>query len=227
MHSTTVPPSAADLQVPPARRGSLWRRVFGVAVEPRTYRHIAYLLLGFVLATVWFTVLVSLLSVSVSLLIVALLGLPLLLGTWYVVRAFANVERAVANALLDQRIALAPMASGCRGNLWVRLKAMTRERNRWRELGFLLLRIPVGVATFTAAVVALTVPVVVAWAPVQARRVEEPFGDWFWSSELQDAVAGSPWSWLLVPAGLGLLLAALHLLSSMASACGRWAADWL
>ena len=55
---------------------------------------------------------------------------------------------------------------------------MTSDRSRWRELGYLVLRFPVGVATFTAAVTALTAPVMVAYAPFQARRVDHPFGDW-------------------------------------------------
>ena len=202
-------------------------RFFGVVTRPHSYRNIAYLLLGLPLGTMWFTVLVTVASVSVSMLVVALLGIPMLIGMWYGVRAFANVERAVAGALLGQRIARAPMAAGVRGNLWVRLRDMSRERRRWRELGYLLLRFPAGIATFTLAVAALTVPVIVVYTPIYARFVDESFGDWFWSSELQDFAENNPWSWTLVPLGMALLFAAFHALNGLARGCGRWTTAWL
>src|SRR3546814_15678788 len=71
--------------------------------------------------------------------------------------------------LIDQ----APMAAGVRGNLWVRFKGMSRDRARWREFCYLMLRFPAGIATFTLAVTALTAPVIVAYAPVSARFVDE------------------------------------------------------
>ena len=67
--------------------------------------------------------------------VVALLGIPLLLGMWYVIRACANVERVTANALLEQQIPIAPMMSPDTGNVWVRLRSMCRTVTggaRWR-----------------------------------------------------------------------------------------------
>lgn len=143
------------------------------------------------------------------------------------VRAFANVERSVATVLLDANLPSAPMASGHRGNLWVRVKAISRERARWREIGYLLLRFPVGVATFAVAVTAVATPAVVAYAPIHARYVDDSFGDWFWSTELENFAARSPWSWFLVPLGLISLIGALHLLNALAGSCRRWTAAWL
>jgi hypothetical protein len=201
------------------------RRFFGVVGRAQSYRSIGYLLLGLVLACAWLTLLVTALSVALSLVVVALLGIPLLLGTWYAVRAFANVERGLANVLLAQQLRPAPMASRHRGNVWVRLVAMSRERSRWRELAYLFVRIPVGIATFVIAVVALAVPLAVVWAPIEARRVDD-FGTWSGSTELHD-VLSSTWSWGLIPLGLGLLVISLHLLNALAARCGRWSAGWL
>ena len=203
------------------------RRFFGVVVDPQSYRNIGYLLLGLLLGTVWFAVLVSGLAVGLSLLVVALLGIPILLGLWYVTRLFANVERGTANVLLAQPLAHQPVAAAVRGNLWVRLRAMTRDPARWRELAYLMLRFPVGIATFTIAVTALATPALVAYAPVAARSGEaEPFGDWALSSTMQD-VASSPWAWSLVPLGALMLIGSFHLLNALAKGCGRWAAAWL
>ena len=106
-------------------------------------------------------------------LVVALLGIPMLIGMWYAVRAFANVERAVASTLLDEHVdqrrwrpaSAATSGCGSAGN--------EPRRARWRELGYLLLRFPAGIATFTLAVTALTVPVMIAYTPISARFVDE------------------------------------------------------
>ena len=203
-----------------------WRRFFGVVARPDTYRRLAFLLLGLPLGTFWFCVLVTGLSVGVAMIVVALIGIPILLGMVYVTRAFANVERAVTDALVGTSIPSATWTAPGTGNPWRRLRAAAREHDRWRELAFLMLRFPVGIATFTVAVTAIAAPLSVAWAPFQARIEDEPFGDWALSSRMED-VATSPWSWAFVPLGLLLLVAALHLTNALAGACGRWAARWL
>jgi hypothetical protein len=227
MSTTLVSPPTTGLHTRTTPRRSPGRRFFGVVARPQSYRNIVYLFLGLPLGIIWFAVLVTALSTSLSLVVVALLGVPMLFATWYVIRAFANVERRVADVLLDEDIPPASIASGLHGNLWTRLKAMSADRTRWRELGYLLLRFPAGVATFVVAVTALTVPAVVAYAPIHARYVDESFGNWFWSSELEHFVARSPWSWGLVPLGLLMLLGALHVINGLSNACGRWTARWL
>jgi hypothetical protein len=227
MNTSSIPAWSDSSRSTQTERPSPPRRFFGVVARPQTYRNIAYLLLGLPLGTLWFSVLVTLASVSVSMLVVALLGIPLLLGTWYAVRAFANVERGVASALLDEHVTQQPMAAGVSGNLWVRLRDMSRDRARWREFGYLMLRFPAGIATFTLAVSALTVPVMIAYTPIYARVADESFGDWFWSSELQDFATSNPWSWALLPAGLLLVFAAFHALNALARVCGRWTTAWL
>jgi hypothetical protein len=200
------------------------RRCFGVVARPQSYRNIGYLLLGLPLGTAWFAVIVTGVSVAVSLLVVALIGLPLMLGLGYVTRAFANVERTTANVLLGEHLSLAPMTTGDHGNLWVRLRSMASDRARRRELAYLLLRFPAGVATFTAAVTALFAPAMVAYAPFAVRYDDDhSFGDWALSSTMEDVASSSPWSWLLVPLGAAMLFGSFHLLNALASACGRWA----
>jgi hypothetical protein len=197
------------------------RRFVDPIASPQSYRNIAYLLLALPLGTFWFAVLVAVFTTAASLLVVALLGVPLLLATWYAVRVFANVERGVAAVLLATDVPMAPIASGQRGNLWVRLKAMGADRARWRELGYLLARFPVGVATFVLTVTAISAPLLIAYTPIYSRYVDDSFGEWFWSTELA-RFAASAWSWALVPLGLLGLIGAFHLLNAVARACGTW-----
>ncbi|MBI4934328.1 MAG: sensor domain-containing protein [Actinobacteria bacterium] len=196
-------------------------------LHPQTYRNIAYALLGLPLGTLWFSALVSGVTVAGSMLILALVGIPLLLLMWTVTRVFANIERAAATSLLQQDMPSAPWRSGLTGSPWARLKAMTADARRRRELAFLLLRFPVGIATFTVAVAAFTVPVMVAVAPIQARHEPHPFGESSIAPTLERIAGGSPWSWLLVPLGLALFVGAFHLVNAMGTASARWARAWL
>jgi hypothetical protein len=226
MNTSTLsgPPTAPVTSTPPT---SALRRFFGVVGQPRSYRNLAYLLLGLPLGIVWFTVVVTVASVGVSMIVVALLGIPLLVVGWYLVRACANVERAVTNGLAGQHLPMAPMAANARGGLWSRCRTMSSDPLRWRELGYLLLRLPAGIATFTIAVTALAVPVAVAYAPFSARFDDDhTFGDWAYSSTLED-VATSPWAWLLVPAGVVALVVSFHAMNALAERCGRWTERWL
>jgi hypothetical protein len=222
--STTYPSISAD---DGTRIGRLARRLFRVVAEPQSYRNIAYLLLGLPLGTIWFSVLVTWLAVGVSLLVIALLGVPVLLAMWYAVRAFANVERATTNATLGTRLPMMPVGPHGHGNVWRRLRSLSVDRVRRRELGFLMLRLPAGIATFTAAVTALSVPLAVAWSPLAARYDgSERFGSWKYSARL-DEICSSRWAWCFIAIGAGLLIAGFHLLNGLARVCARWTAHSL
>ena len=211
----------------PATHPSLLRRFFGVVARPQSYRNIAYLLLGLPLGTLWFSVLVTRRIRVGQLLVVALLGIPMLIGMWYAVRAFANVERAVASAFLDEHVDQAPMAAGVGGNSGCGFKAMSRDRARWRELGYLMLRFPAGIATFTLAVTALTVPV--------DRRLHadlRPFRRRVGRASATGSGAASCTTSPQQSVVMGidprrarlLLFAAFHALNAVARGCGRWTA---
>ena len=202
------------------------KRLVTAIVDPQTYRNIAYLLLGLPLGTIWFTVLVTGLAVGVSVTAIALLGIPVLLGTWYASRWFADIERRLAGVLLRRPIATAPAAPVATGNLWRRLRRLSGDATRRREAGFLMLRFPVGIATFTIAVVVLTAPAAVAYAPFAAHFGHDSFGTWQHGERLHDAVAGG-WGWSLVPAAAALFVGGVHLLNWAAESCGRWATGWL
>jgi hypothetical protein len=212
MNTFALSPSASPLS----------RRIVGVVVDAQTYRNIAYLLAGLPLGIAWLAVLVSGVAVGASLVVVALVGIPLLLAMWYMVRAAANAERAVADRLLGGRRPLAPWSPPYHGNPWVRLRAMSAEPDRWRELRFLLARFPVGVATFTVAVTALATSAAVAFSPIACRLDNDrEFGSWKYSTTVE-RFADSAWSWLMLPLGLVMMLTALHGLNAIARACGRW-----
>ena len=221
---STAEPEATLSEMRPAA-ASRTRRFFGVAQRPGTYRRIAYLLLGLPLGVAWFTVIVTAVSMSVSLLVVALVGIPLLWATWHGVRVMANVERGAANALVDQHIPVRPLAGGS-GNVWTQLRSMSRDSDRWRELAFAILKFPAGIFTFTLVVCAVSVPLAIAAAPITARLDDHHYATGTFRATMQ-TFATSAWSPVLVPLGILLLIGALHLLNTVADGFGRLAAKWL
>ena len=67
----------------------------------------------------------------------------------------------------------------------------------------------------------------VAYAPFAARYGDDhPFGEWSQRHRVED-FASSAWSWLLIPLGCALLIAAFHLMNAVARACARWTTAWL
>ena len=189
---------------------------FGVIAKAQSYLNIVYLLLGLPLGTLYFTLLVTGFSVGVSLIVIALLGIPLLIGLWYVVRGVMVFERGLASTLLDVDMGPIPPLPSVDGGLWTRFKAFMSDGPTWRGIQFLLLRFPAGVATFTISVTAISVSVGLAFAPVYMWTSDDvTWGPWTFDP--------FPWSFALVPIGILLVFVSLHAMNALAAACGRWA----
>ena len=116
-------------------------------------RDTVYILSGFVLATAWWSLLVTLLAVGLGLL-VTLVGLPILAATLFVWIWIADTERWRARALLGivvERPYRTLTADGWLRQLWERSK----DPAVWRDLVYLLLVFfPLAIATFVVAVTA-------------------------------------------------------------------------
>lgn len=193
-------------------RSSFW----GVAAKGQSYRNILYLLLGLPLGTLYFTLLVTGASVGLSLLVLALVGIPLLVGLWYVIHSLVNFERGLATILLDVDIAPIPVAPPVSGGLWNRFIALWSDRGTWRWIQYLLLRFPVGIATFTIAVTLTVTSLAMAFAPAYMWASDELT----WADRTFDPF---PWSFALVPLGIVFFFVSLHVMNGLAAVSGRWA----
>jgi hypothetical protein len=189
---------------------------WGVAVKGQSYRNILYLLLGLPLGTLYFTVLVTGMSVGLSLLVLALVGIPLLIGLWYVIRTLMSFERGLAILLLGVDIAPIPAAPPVSGGLWNRFKALWSDPGTWRGIPYLLLRFPAGIATFTIAVTLTATSLAMAFAPTYMWTSD----DLTWADRTFDPF---PWSFALVPVGIVFFFVSLHVMNTLAVVCGRWA----
>ncbi len=128
-------------------------------------RDTVYILSGFVLATVWWSLLVTLLATGLGLL-VTLVGLPILAATLYIWIWIADTERARARLLLGIEVTRpyrTLTANGWLRRTWERAK----DPAVWRDLAYLLLVFfPLAIATFVIAVIAWALPLACATMPV-------------------------------------------------------------
>ncbi len=193
-------------------RTSFW----GVAAKGQSYLNILHLLLGLPLGALYFTLLATGASVALSLLVLALVGIPLLVGLWYVIHSLVNFERGLAILLLDVDIAPIPVAPPVSGGLWKRFIALWSDRGTWRWIQYLLFRFPVGIATFTIAVTLTAASLAMAFAPAYMWASD----DLTWVDRTFDPF---PWSLALVPLGIVFFFVSLHLMNALAALSGRWA----
>jgi hypothetical protein len=174
--------------------------------DRRTYAVVSYLLLGLALGIFDFTIVVTGLSVGLGS-FVTLVGIPLLVVTLLLVRALATFERHLAWSLL-----LAPMprrtpdTDAELGFFWTRLRSLLRSRRMWADMGFLLLRLPLGIVDFTIAVAVISLMTWGLVGPiVVAAGVHTTIGSWTIDT-IAESLVYLPVSVLFVLVGPRILL---------------------
>jgi Putative sensor len=153
-----------------------WRVALRPLITARGWTSLTHHLLGLPLGTAYFIWLVTGLSTGLGLAI-TIVGIPLLTLVLAATRPLLMLERGLANALLGTSlppVAVAPQGEGIFG----RFKAYWTDGTTWRGIGYLLARFPIGLATFTIAVVAYSVALWFLAAPLLAPLDAMDFGFW-------------------------------------------------
>lgn len=219
--------------------GSRKETVFGPAVDPQSYLNIVYLLLGLPLGIGYFVFLVTGVSLGIGLSVIWV-GIPILglvlVGSW----ALCGFERKLTSILLREDIPreeipgedipgkyrsedcttlegiFPDLGSGERRLIggWRRLKSHLSERQTWTGFFFLLLRFPMGIAGFVAAVVLISVTASLLGAPA-----------YYW---VDDGIEFGIWQvdvlWealILSAAGIAAAFLSLHLMNAAAAFSGK------
>ncbi len=177
-------------------------------VDPRSYGRIAYLLLAGLLGICEFVFLITAISLGAGM-AVTLIGIPILIASVYAWGWIAEGERRIIGALTGHRIAnpYRPVPSG--GRYWRRLRARLADPATWKDLAFLALQFPLGLASFIVTLVVLGLG-------VQALTMSL----WFWA--VPDGVdlglfsVDRLWEALaFVPLGVVVLLLGIPALSAL------------
>lgn len=186
---------------------------FGVIADPQSYLNIIYLLIAFPLGTFYFVFLVTGLSLGFGLFI-TLLGIPILLLVLGGSAVLCSFERSVANTLLKEDIPATYSQSTTEG-LWSRLKVHLSNRPTWTGIIYLLLKFPIGIATFTIAVTLISVSLSLLTAPIYYSFVDMSLG--FWNIDML-------WeAFVLTLIGIPMVFISLHLMNGAAFLSGRLA----
>ncbi len=138
----------------PPQRKSLPARFFGIAVDPRAYAALFYMLLAAATGTFYFTWVVTGLSLSAGLAIL-IIGVPFVILFFATVRALSFVEGKIVEAMLGVRMPRRPLYVDRELSIWQRIGAMFRDLRTWTTLLYMLLMMPLGIAYFSFAVLVL------------------------------------------------------------------------
>ncbi len=116
----------------------------------RLWRSFAYLAIGVPLGVVSFTVVVSLLAITFSLLVTLVLAIPAAWALFIAARILGGIDRSRATALLG--IEMVDPVPPLQSRSWLRrLWERVRSRSRWREIANALLLFPVSLGCWIAA----------------------------------------------------------------------------
>lgn len=140
--------------------------VFGVVVNPQTYRNILYLTLAFPLGTLYFVGLTFGLALGLGLAVV-FVGIPILIAVVLGSRPVSTFERILANELLAVEISPPNDAPPVEGEqFWQTLKRYLGAGSTWKGLVFLYLKFWIGLFSFVILVVGATVTGAFITAPL-------------------------------------------------------------
>jgi signal transduction histidine kinase len=157
------------------------------SARPNAVRATAFMIVGFPLRIVQFTLIVTLASVGIFATVIWV-GIPILIGATWLVGWFADAERRWVSAMLARELPGAARLP-TEGNLVRRWLTRLTDPTTWRELFYLLLVFPLGVLEFAVGVAGVVlVPIglfVVPWlgwlhanlayallGPDKTRRIE-------------------------------------------------------
>lgn len=179
-------------------------RIFGPVVHRQTYRNLLYLAISFPLAMVYFVLMSAGLSLGFATLIVVV-GVFVLAFTLSLARGLARFEREMAKSLLGA--VFEPRQPIPRH--W---RATLTSRRSWSAALYLLLRLPLAIAGFVAAVLfcasiaGMAAPLIYLLIPYAIEG---------------ERIAGSEEALLVSLFGFVFFLVCAHLVNAIAAVCRK------
>jgi len=176
-------------------------RFFGIIADPHMWGSLFYMLLAFVTGIIYFTIVVTGVSLSLGMMIL-IIGVPIALLTLGIVRAVSFAEGRLVEGLLGVRMPRRPrIATGPSTDqrLISRIKSWLTDWRTWTSMLYMLLQLPLGIIYFTLIVVGVSVSAVTAAAPIVQTLTNHPI-----ATTINYEYWIEPWSMPLFIAG-GLL----------------------
>jgi uncharacterized membrane protein len=159
--------AALETPAPPVSVGgeSGVRRFFGVFMDVRAYTSLFYLLLTLATGILYFTFLVTGLSLSLGFAILVI-GIPFFLAFIGMARVIALGEGRLLEAVTGERMPRRPVHPGPKAPWLTRVAAMLKDIRTWTTLLYFLVMLPLGILYFTLAAGGLAVGLRLTLAPL-------------------------------------------------------------
>lgn len=205
--------SAALRQRPPRLPvASFAQQALRIFVDPRAYGALLYMFLSLVTGILYFVWAVTGLSLSLGL-SVLIFGVPFALLFLASIRMFSLLEGRIVESLLGVRMPRRPPFSTPEGTIWTRFKGWLSDRRTWTTLLYMVLKLPLGIVSFTLFVTLASISLALVASPFVQVIADLPI------VQIGDARYYAPiWAFPLFWAG-GLL--DLLLMMHLARALGR------
>jgi uncharacterized membrane protein len=142
-------------------------RFFGVFGDSRAWTALFYSLLALGTGIVYFTVVVTGLSLSAGL-AVLIIGIPFFLLFVGFTRVLALAEGRLVEGLLGQRMPRRPPYPQKGKPVMQRIKDMLVDRRTWTTMLYFLLMLPLGITYFTVTIAGFAIGISLIVAPVAA-----------------------------------------------------------
>lgn len=212
------------LQAPQSRKPrTTLGRFFGVALEPRTYAALFYMLLSLATGIFYFTWVVTGASMSLGL-SVLIIGIPFVILFFGSVRVLSLVEGRLVEVMLGERMPRRPLYTSTSATLMGRIMEMFTDPRTWATMLYMLLMLPLGIVYFTLAVTLLSVSLACIFAPL--AMLVNALGWLSFSSSIE--FSGQPYQMPFVfLGGIVLLFATLHLARGIGHVHGQLAKNLL
>ncbi|HVT59482.1 MAG TPA: sensor domain-containing protein [Thermoanaerobaculia bacterium] len=156
---------AKALAPPLSRRGkSALGPIFGVLADPRAYGSLLYQFLSLITGILYFTWAVTGLSLSLGL-SVLIFGLPFFVLFCASVRALSLIEGRLVESLLGVRMPRRPLHADTGRSLLARARWLVTDRRTWSTLLYMVLKLPLGILSFTLFTVLLVISLALLASP--------------------------------------------------------------
>jgi Putative sensor len=172
-HETDARVSVALAQPAAPPPQSPAQRLLGIFLDPRAYGSLLFMFLSLVTGILYFTWAVTGVSLSAGLGIL-IVGLPFMLLFLASVRLLSLLEGRLVESLLGVRMPRRPQLAASRGGLWERLRSWLADRRTWTTLLYMVLKLPLGIVSFTVFTVLMTLSLSLLAAPVAQQFMDEP-----------------------------------------------------
>lgn len=219
---------AAALRKPPVARpesgfgASPLGRFFGIIMDPAAWGALFYMLLALATGILYFTLVVTGISLTAGLLVL-IIGVPFALLFLGMIRAISLAEGRMVEGLLGERMPRRPRTVGVQGNLWERIKSWLTDYRTWTTMLYMVLQLPLGITYFSVMVTALSVSAAVVALPFAQMMTDEPLIRGF-----EYGYYVEPWAMpLFVIGGVLGLFATLWLAKGLGRVHGMWAKTML